>query len=81
MSQLHKIFLPSPHTFFSVFSSSVREPEAGNRKLDDFPVLSPKCSGGVQPHETSQLLHRAATGLSGKSAFGSSLILTSYRAV
>ena len=67
MSRLYKSSLPSPpHFLFSVFQVCEKAEEAGNRKLNLFPSLSPKCRGGVQPCKTRLLLHEAASGLSGK---------------
>lgn len=67
MSHSQKIFLPSPlHLLFSVFQLYERGKGAGNRKLDLFPSLSPKCRAAVQPCKSHQLLRKAATGLSGR---------------
>lgn len=83
VSHLHKIFLPSPYTFFSVSSSSVREP----KRLETeswmfFPPSPPNAEVGrslTRPAGFSMKLLQGSVG-SLPSVFGSSSVLLSHRA-
>jgi len=83
VSHFYKIILPSPlHFLFSVFQLYEKAKEAGNRKVDFFPSLSPKCNGGcslMRPTSFSLKLLSGSVG-SLRSTFGTFSVLPSYRA-